>query len=207
MMMRRWLACCARDTEISLDFDEQESKIFYVLTVVFFLLVTLIVLRNKYFAQIIIIIMSLIDSLIHRVPYVIRAAIPTEQDNEVTNLVGGTNVIVYWSCHCCFWMVKNGLISTWTFNHMGNLLFLLLIGFWVFIRLNACILTCLMVHSAPVNPYHPAFHHWSLVTDRYQEPVLLFLICSWKEKLFESSGPLGLAQTIFCEISFLWWPI
>jgi len=35
-MMRRWLACCARDTEISLDFDEQESKIFYVLTVVFF---------------------------------------------------------------------------------------------------------------------------------------------------------------------------
>lgn len=26
MMMRRRLACCTRDREISLDFDEQESK-------------------------------------------------------------------------------------------------------------------------------------------------------------------------------------
>ncbi|KAL9387282.1 hypothetical protein Peur_020406 [Populus x canadensis] len=29
MMMRRWLACCARDTEISLDFDEQERIMTY----------------------------------------------------------------------------------------------------------------------------------------------------------------------------------
>ncbi|KAJ6705809.1 hypothetical protein OIU79_010474 [Salix purpurea] len=28
MMTRRWLACCSRDREISLDFDEQKSKIF-----------------------------------------------------------------------------------------------------------------------------------------------------------------------------------
>lgn len=35
MILRRRLACCTRDREISLDFDKQESKIYLLFSVVF----------------------------------------------------------------------------------------------------------------------------------------------------------------------------